>query len=212
MNIALQKPVMRFGVDWRRCIDGIDFIAQLKPGITPWYIGNLFYLADKAHFRDWGRPISGDRYMAGEHGPIPANIHSLLELDCGQPDEIMDSFDHCLRIDHDGNKRRVYSRNTPDSGFLSQTDRQYLTDAVMAYHGHSLVQLHQLALADAAFVDAAELPGLNNEMDLSLWLDDICESENQKAQIIEEIRMRSNVAAKMEPLRGLVQGTVETGL
>src|SRR5262245_62889630 len=78
-----EPKILRFQIDWNRCIEGIAFISSLRPGITQYYIGKIFYFADKAHFLDWGRPISGDRYVAMEHGPVPSNIYDLLMEDSG---------------------------------------------------------------------------------------------------------------------------------
>lgn len=196
-------PVLRFRLNWRKCIDGIDFIAQLKPGITQYYIGKVFYFADKNHFLDWGRPISGDRYIAMEHGPVPSNIYDLLKPDSGQPDEIADEINKRVVFEQEGNKRRVYSREHDTFDSMSPSDKEYLAEAAEKYARMSFSQLRELSHREAAYRDAEEGAGLNNEMDLSIWLKEACNSEEAIQSIISELRLRADDPHEMEPLRNL---------
>ncbi len=39
----------------------------------------LLYIADRESLRDTGRPITGDRVMAMERGPLPSTVYSLIK-------------------------------------------------------------------------------------------------------------------------------------
>lgn len=40
----------------------------------------IFYFADKKHIGLFGRPITGDRYIAMKAGPVPSNIYDILKM------------------------------------------------------------------------------------------------------------------------------------
>ena len=61
----MTDPFIRFRVDIEKCIQGIQFLAANKPGITQYYVCKIFFFADKKHLLDWGTPISGDKYVIG---------------------------------------------------------------------------------------------------------------------------------------------------
>lgn len=183
-----RQKMMRFALDRPKCIEGIDFVASLYPGITQYYIGKIFYFADKEHFLDWGRPISGDRYIAMEHGPVPSTIFELLKPNSGEPDEVLDQLNARVDIRQDGNKRRVYSRGRDAYPNLSGTDREYLAAAATRYGKMSFGQLKALAHKEPAYVEAEETLGLNNEMNLLRWAEEITSDTRAIAAHVEDKR------------------------
>jgi uncharacterized phage-associated protein len=182
--LAQTPQFLRFTLDWRKCVEGIDAVARALPGVTQYYVGKIFYFADKEHFLDWGRPISGDRYVAMPHGPVPSNIYDYLKEDSGEPDEILDELTSRVSIATDGNKRRVYSRNRNDLNHLSGTDVEYLTNATLKYGHMSFGELKQLSHQESAYVEAEKQVGLNNEMNLLRWADDIIDGEHLVESIL----------------------------
>ena len=40
----------------------------------------IFYFADKKHIGLFGRPITGDRYIAMQAGPVPSTIYDMLKM------------------------------------------------------------------------------------------------------------------------------------
>ena len=43
-------------------------------------IFKLIYFADRQHLADWGRPITGDTYIAMEAGPVPSRLYDMLKI------------------------------------------------------------------------------------------------------------------------------------
>lgn len=175
----------RFNFQWKKAVEAIDFIARLKPGITQYYIGKIVFFADREHVLDYGRPITGDRFVAMEHGPVPSAIRDLLKSDSGYPDEILERLNERVAIEHDGNKQHVFSRGADDFVHLSGSDREYLTQATAKYAGMSFGKLKELYHRDPAYETAWEKPGANNEMDVELWFDDFENPELAKQQLRE---------------------------
>ena len=121
---------------------------------------------------DWGRPISGDRYVAMPHGPVPSTIYDLLKSTSGEPDEIVDILNEHIETKLNGNKIEVFSLvEDPKCPALSKTDKDYLLDALSKYGEMSFKKIEQESHRDIAWLRAWEEAGLNNEMDLRLWFD-----------------------------------------
>ena len=43
-------------------------------------IFKIIYFADRQHLADWGRPITGDTYIAMEAGPVPSRMYDMLKI------------------------------------------------------------------------------------------------------------------------------------
>lgn len=163
---------LRFKLNNQKCVQGIQLLAAHNPGITQYYIGKVFFFADRKHLKDWGRPISGDRYVAMEHGPVPSHIYDLVKSGSGEPDEIEDDLYRRIITVRDGNKICVFAKNNaPEIDALSKTDKDYLVWSLEKYKGKSFTYIKNESHEDPAYEAAWSLPGLNNEMDVSHWFD-----------------------------------------
>ena len=163
---------LRFRFNTKKAIEGVQLLASRKPGITQYYVGKIFFFADREHLLDWGRPISGDRYVAMEHGPVPSAIRDLLKISSEGPDEIADELFAKVEIVNEGNKLKIFSKERePEFLHLSKTDKDYLLAALDAWGDKSFTYIKNASHNDKAYEDAWSKSGLNNEMDLRLWLD-----------------------------------------
>lgn len=181
-------PNLRFKINWEKCLEGIHLMAERQEGITTFYVAKVFFFADKQHLLDWGRPISGDRYVAMENGPVPSNIYDLIKQKEYLADDLLDQFD--ARIEKRG--RHLYPRRSFIARALSPTDVEYLQDALDRYSHMSFAALSQLTHREKAWEEAWVRPGLSNEMDPALLISD--DAENRE-RLIEEIRQKSAYAA-----------------
>ena len=43
-------------------------------------IFKIIYFADRQHLVDWGRPITGDTYIAMDAGPVPSRLYDMLKM------------------------------------------------------------------------------------------------------------------------------------
>ncbi len=161
--------IYRLRLDWRKAVEGIDFLAQRWPGITQYYIGKIFYFADRDHCLDWGRPISGDRYVAMDHGPVPSRIYDILKYGSGDEDEILGYLSERVTIEIDGNKIHVHSRGNNDFPSLSKTDIEYLEKALRLCKSLSFSELRAKSHEELPWEKASEAPENNPPMDLALW-------------------------------------------
>lgn len=174
-----------FSVNWPKVIEAIDKIASLKPGVTQYYIGKILFFADREHLLDYGRPITGDRYVAMEHGPVPSAIRDILKADSDSPDELISQLHERVAIEQDANRQKVFSKNLQGYVHLSGSDCTYLEEAVAKYGNMTFGDLKKVSHEDPAYVDAWDKPGNNNEMNIELWFAELENSELAKASLIE---------------------------
>jgi hypothetical protein len=90
----------------------------------------LLYLADREALLRWGRPITTDRYVSLDNGPVVSRIHDLV---CDEPPP--NSFPIWRRFISDPKDHEVRLLGDPGSGELSLPELQ-LIDEVFAQHGH----------------------------------------------------------------------------
>lgn len=175
----------RFELNWAKAIQAIDYVAKLKPGLTQYYIGKIMFFADREHLLDFGRPITGDRYIAMEHGPIPSAIRDLLKSDSGYPDEILERFHERIVVRKAGNIQHVHSKGMGEFPDLSGSDMEYLAAALEKYGGMSFSRLKELSHKDPSYEAAWAESGVANEMNIELWFDSFDQPEVAKNQVRE---------------------------
>lgn len=169
---------VRFKINYEKCIQGMQFLASKKPGITQYYVGKVFFFADREHLLDWGRPISGDRYVAMEHGPVPSGIYNLVKNDSGMPDELLDLMRDRILFESEHNKIYLFANDEKlDFSALSGSDMEYLADSLTTYGNMSFGKLREISHRDAAYEAAWRNAGMNNEMNPHYWLAELGDAD-----------------------------------
>lgn len=70
---------VRFKFDFEKTHAVVLFLAgRGLPEFTVYKAIKLIFLADKHHLVTYGRPITGDEYVAMEFGPVPSKTYDLL--------------------------------------------------------------------------------------------------------------------------------------
>lgn len=72
-------PRWPFALDTDKAVEAVLYVAARiqKPSLHS--ISKVLFHADKAHLSRYGRPISGDRYIAMKHGPVPSATYDILK-------------------------------------------------------------------------------------------------------------------------------------
>src|SRR5258708_37156181 len=84
--------MIRFNFNETKTVEAITFIAERWQGITPFFLAKVLFFADRDHLREYGRPVTGDRYIAMTDGPVPSRVYDLVKdnLDfSGDPEAIV---------------------------------------------------------------------------------------------------------------------------
>lgn len=69
---------VRFQPKAEKIVDAILYLAHKGLELDQYKVVKLLYLADREHFRRFGRPITFDKYVAMEFGPVASNAYDLV--------------------------------------------------------------------------------------------------------------------------------------
>lgn len=94
-------------------------------------IFKIIYFAERQHLADWGRPITGDTYIAMEAGPVPSRIYDMLKMVRGDsylPDT--EGLGQYFQIE---NWMYVRPLQDADLNKLSPNEQKALSDSIEKY-------------------------------------------------------------------------------
>jgi uncharacterized phage-associated protein len=113
----------------------------------------LMFLVDKLHLVRYGRPITGDRYWALEHGPVPSTILNLLNnLESKDTaDARVQLLAECLELDRTFENPRYRARQTANMDCLSRSDVTALDRVAEVYGSKTFAELRALTHETVAY-------------------------------------------------------------
>jgi hypothetical protein len=76
---------MRFRTDKEKTVEALLFIVSRYGEVGRFHALKTLYFADREHLRMYGRPITGDRYIAMDNGPVPSFAYNALKEDVPEP-------------------------------------------------------------------------------------------------------------------------------
>jgi uncharacterized phage-associated protein len=151
-----------FSFDVQKFVSAAAYLAASCQDFTRMKLAKLLYFTDKEHLRAYGRPVSGDRYIKKEYGPVPSMAYDLIKHDERVDVEAQVVFDR--HFDVSGNDLKI--KAPPNLSFLSESDREIL-DEVLRKYGHlTSAQLSKLSHREPAWEKAS----MNSLMDYRLFL------------------------------------------
>ncbi len=151
---------VKFPFDPYKLANAVAYLAERCTEATKMKISKLLYYADKEHLLTYGRPITGDRYIKMEYGPVPSMAYSLMKHDDRASAEDQALFDERIAID--GVKISVAA--APDLRYLSETDIEMLDLVIARYGDMTPATLSTLSHREPAWEHAQ----MNREMDYRL--------------------------------------------
>ena len=137
-------------------------------------IFKIIYFADRQHLADWGRPITGDTYIAMDAGPVPSRMYDMLKIVRGDsylPDQ--EGLANYYRIDN-----WMYVTPLKDANLdkLSKTDREALDNSMRQYGSLSYDEIKEKS-HDVAWRSTAR--------DFSIRWDDIAREAGLETEEME---------------------------
>ncbi len=130
--------------DAEKTIEVILYIAKRCPDM--YTALKILYFADKEHLTKYGRLISGDIYVAMNHGPVPSGAYDLVKYarENSVPWKNI-SLDKAFTVQ--GNN--IIPLREANTDYLSESDMERLNQAIEEYGHLSFSQLRQLSHDDA---------------------------------------------------------------
>ena len=148
-------------------------MASKVKKLDPHKLAKLVYFADKEHMLDYGRPITGDRYMAMEYGPVPSFIYDLVKDSARVWTPHLQAFDERITRHCEGERVRYIAPKTPfkQPRALTGSDCRYLEAAAEEYGGKNFDELTAISHRERAWA-VANAQGKSAPMDIRLMVDD----------------------------------------
>jgi uncharacterized phage-associated protein len=208
--LVFRSAPPRFKLDKFKSVEAIDFCARTWPGITTYFVCKTFYFADKEHFQDWGRPISGDFFVAMPHGPVPSRIYELLKPDSGEEDDWLVEFDKLLTTERSGKLTHFTSKGVSTHSRLSRTDKQTLSKWVERFKDlpakNRFGVIEELSHDESSWIEARKSPGNAPEMDISSWGEEMgLDKKKFKQAVLEAARIAPVQYSEVASGEGLLQ-------
>ncbi len=118
-----------------KTLEALVWIAEQRPGIDVFHVCKTLYFADKLHLNKYGRPITGDRYVAMADGPVPSLAYAMAGLDSQRlPNHLLEKASIALLRDSSDPVGQGYlilnARREPNLAVFSQSDVECLKIAL----------------------------------------------------------------------------------
>jgi uncharacterized phage-associated protein len=186
---------MKFKFDRQKFANAASYLAERCPdGLTKMKLANLLYFADKEHLLEYGRPITGDRYIKMEFGPVPSEAYNLMKRDERASVEDQELFDRYLEV----SENNVSAKRPPNLDFLSETNREVLDNVAVKYGQLAPGALSRLSHREPAWRQAE----MNREMDYRLMfgpgseaIRSLVEEDQQLQAALEEVELGEFLAS-----------------
>lgn len=118
---------MKFYVDKEKTIEALLYIVARYGEVGRFHALKTLYYADREHLRLYGRPITGDRYIAMENGPVPSYAYNALKQQLPEPERQLAAG--ALSPGSSARHPTYRPHRDPDMSFFSRTDLECLDQA-----------------------------------------------------------------------------------
>ena len=183
MNIPL--PKLKAIIRYFCAYTDARFLGKVK-------LMKLFYFLDFLHVKKYGTPVTYDRYVNLEHGPIPSSILNLVNEAISDPDRsILSDTIRCETPDH-FNMNRIVSTRTfseQDEDYFSPSELEVLRQVCQRFGDKNTKHIEDAAHNEAPWKETRQL----DEIPYSLAaLDRDCQRSKEEIEMSQKIVYDSN--------------------
>lgn len=132
---------MNVQFDKTKALNALLYVANRVQRKDFHKIFKVIYFADRQHLADWGRPITGDTYIAMEAGPVPSRLYDILKIVRG--DSYMPDTEGLGRYFQVENWMYMHPLVDADLNKLSVNEQKALSDAIEKYAGLSYDEIKE---------------------------------------------------------------------
>jgi|688.fasta_scaffold228503_3 uncharacterized phage-associated protein len=172
---------LKFTFNEDKALSALCFVASVEPNLSPLFVSKVFFFAEKEHINRYGRPIIGDTFIAMPRGPVPSTIKNYIDENwmwVGKPEK----FDEAISLTWvSGLKTLDVGRNPITQDFLSETDKECLSEAIAFCKHKSARELSEITHFEKSWLNAPE----NRPMDYEDFVD---EENPHRPQILEAMK------------------------
>lgn len=157
-----KAEVVQLAPDIERIVAAVAYTIHaaeaLEARFTQYDIVKSLFLADRAHLNDFGRLVSGDRYVAMIHGPVPSTAYNLLKRDVVTMEKF--GLDELPWRAERGIQPKTFEYHSADidwvDDYLAPSDKEAIDASVGIIKNLSFTQVRKLTHEDPAYIDAWE--------------------------------------------------------
>ncbi|MEM9599434.1 MAG: Panacea domain-containing protein [Pseudomonadota bacterium] len=129
-------PRIAFPVKREKVIETMLYVVSKGLSPSAYKIVKLIYLADRAHMREYGRPVSFDHYVAMENGPVASFAYDVMK-GVG-----VNQWELPFRLVKEGGRTYIEDPKRPiNRKLFSKSDLQVLDETIQKYGNWSFRQL-----------------------------------------------------------------------
>lgn len=132
---------MNVQFDKTKALNTLLFVANRIQRRDFHKIFKIIYFADRQHLADWGRPITGDTYIAMEAGPVPSRIYDMLKIVRG--DSYLSDVEGLGQYFKVDNWMYVVPLVDADLDKLSSNEQEALSNSIEQYAGLSYGEIKE---------------------------------------------------------------------
>ncbi|WP_312361946.1 Panacea domain-containing protein [Ensifer sp.] len=158
---------MRFQVDKEKTVEALLYIVTRYGEVGRFHALKTLYYADREHLRRYGRPITGDRYIAMENGPVPSYAYNALKHEVAEPERA--NVAEALSPGESERHPTYVPHRDPDLSYFSKTDISCIDWAVDYCRKRSFGAISDETHEHLAWKKAP----LNGEMNVADMLDGV---------------------------------------
>jgi len=175
-----------FKLDIEKSVHATLLVLNELGGTTDFHkVFKILYFADQKHLARYGRPVTGDSYVAMKNGPVPSNIYDIFKAI--KSDSIFAAYGEQYASYFDVKFHFVTAKTTVDLEYLSETDIECLSESIaenrnldfnqLTYKSHDSAYNKSIKDDRISLFDIAEGGGANEAMLQYIHLN----IENQRA-------------------------------
>ncbi|MDP2320793.1 MAG: Panacea domain-containing protein [Acidobacteriota bacterium] len=185
---------LKFRFDLGKLVNALAFFADAGVGgLTKLKAAKLLYLADQRHLFRFGRPITGDRYIAMDLGPVPESAFQLISS-LADPEEAEDPGRRAaaerlsLRKGVLQKYAVVRAVQKPDLEVFSDSEIEVLQSIVKEFGKRKASELVDLTHGHAAYkrADAGRSPGSSVDLPYEYFFEDAPPGSDGARALAEE--------------------------
>ena len=154
--------------------------------LTSYRVVKLLYLADREHLREFGRPISFDRYVAMENGPVASYAYDVMKGLKRSGTNVEDLPFSVVKIG--GRKYAQDPKRAINRKLFSRSDLQILDETCHKYGGWTFSQLYHETHKHEAYDKAWKNRSSNAD---AMRFEDFFEGMENQDKLIESVKLES---------------------
>ncbi len=132
---------MNVQFDRTKALNALLYVANRVQRKDFHKIFKIIYFADRQHLADWGKPITGDTYIAMEAGPVPSKMYDMLKIVRG--DSYLPDVEGLGKFFAVENWMYVKPLADADLNKLSRNEQEALDDSIAKYSALSYDEIKE---------------------------------------------------------------------